>query len=255
MDTEAYCKESLAEPPRGESGGRPQFFMAPRDIGLFLTSAQTDATIAELRASKGARVAFETIYSRWDDPWASASAHYRYQRRKYERVVGLLPNRRFRRALDLGCGLGMLAQQLAPYVDELLGLDIAQAAIDRARERASLLPNLRFEQGDLLDLPSGLNHRFDLVLLVDTLYYLSPLEDELFKSVAMRAADLLVPGGLCVLVNHYFFAADPDSRVSRRIHRAFAWSPRFRLVAEHRKPFFLASFLTEQSGKAVGTRA
>ena len=202
--------------------------------------------IARLRATNGARAAFEAVYSRWNDPWMSASPRYRYQRRKYEQVVGLLSHRRFRRALDLGCGLGLLAQLLAPQVGELLGLDIAEAAIDRARQRAALFPNLHFEQADLLELPRSLNHRYDLVLLVDTLYYLSPLDDETLKRVAMRVADLLVPGGLCVLVNHYFFAADSDSRISRRIHRAFSWSSRFRLDSEHRKPFFLASLLTEQ---------
>jgi predicted TPR repeat methyltransferase len=172
-------------------------------------------------------------------------------------VAGLLCDRHFRRALDLGCGLGLLAQLLAPQVDELLGLDIAGAAIERARQRAALLPNLHFEQADLLELPRTLDHRFDLVLLVDTLYYLSPLDDETLKQVAMRVADLLVPGGLCVLVNHYFFAADSDSRISRRIHRAFSWSPRFRLASEHRKPFFLASLLTEQldlAGAVISNR-
>jgi SAM-dependent methyltransferase len=223
-----------------------QFFMTPRDIGLFLLSARTDAAIARLRATVGARTAFESVYSRWNDPWASASPLYRDQRRKYEQVVGLLADRRFRRALDLGCGLGLLAQLLAPQVDELLGLDIAGAAIDRARQRAALLPNLHFEQADLLELPRNLDHSFDLVLLVDTLYYLSPIDDESLKQVAMRIADLLVPGGLCVLVNHCFFAMDSDSRISRRIHRAFSWSPRFRLGYERRKPFFLASLLTEQ---------
>lgn len=101
-------------------------------------------------------------------------------------------------------------------------------------------------RADLLELPRNLDHSFDLVLLVDTLYYQSPIDDESLKQVAMRIADLLVPGGLCVLVNHCFFAMDSDSRISRRIHRAFSWSPRFRLGYERRKPFFLASLLTEQ---------
>lgn len=225
-----------------------QFFMTPRDIGLFLMSARTDAMIARLRATNGARAAFEAVYSRWNDPWASASPRYRYQHRKYEQVALMLSGRRFRRALDLGCGLGLLAQLLAPQVDELLGLDIAEAAIERARRRAAAFPNLRFEQADILDLPESLDHRFDLVLLADALYYLSPLDDATLERMEQRVADLLMPGGLCVLVDHYFFAVDPDSRISRRIHRTFAQSPRFRLTSEHRKPFFLVSLLTKQLG-------
>jgi SAM-dependent methyltransferase len=243
-------KKPASEMPPSKALARPlasRFFMTPRDIGLFLMSARTDATIARLRATDGARAAFEAVYARWNDPWAAASPRYRYQRQKYEQVVGMLSGRHFRRALDLGCGLGLLAQLLAPHVDELLGLDIAEAAVERARQRAAEFPNLRFEQADILDLPRTLDHSFDLVLLADTLYYLSPLDDATLERMALRVADLLTPGGLCVLVNHYFFAVDPDSRVSRRIHRAFTRSPRFRLESERRKPFFLVSMLTEQT--------
>lgn len=52
--------------------------MTPRDIGLFLMSARTDATIAWLRATDGARAAFEAVYARWNDPLAAASPRYRY---------------------------------------------------------------------------------------------------------------------------------------------------------------------------------
>lgn len=56
-----------------------------------------------------------------------------------------------------------------------------------------------------------------------------------------------------MLVNRYFFAVDPDSRISRRIHLVFAQSPRLRLESEQRKPFFLASLLTQQAlGSVLG---
>jgi hypothetical protein len=113
----------------------------------------------------------------------------------------------------------------------------------------------RFEQADILDLPASLDRGFDLVVLADTLYYLSPLDDAIPEGMAARVADLLVPGGLCVLVNHYFFAVDSDSRLSRRIHGAFARSPRLRLESEQRRPFFLVSQLTEQPAQAGPARA
>ena len=214
-----------------------------RDIELFLFSARTDATVARLCASQGARTAFEAVYSRWDDPWRSASLRYHYQRQKYEQVIALIPGGRFRRALDLGCGLGLLAPMLAGRVDEFLGIDIAQGAVDRAREHHACLPNVSFEQADLLELPSSLDGRFDLVLVLDVLYYLLDLDDELLKQVVTRIADLSGPGGLCVLANHYFFGVDSNSRLSMRIHRAFTESPRFGLLSEHYRPFFLVSFL------------
>jgi SAM-dependent methyltransferase len=127
----------------------------------------------------------------------------------------------------------------------------ATGAINRARERSAHLPNVHFEQSDMLHLPKDLDGRFDLVLVLDVLYYLSPLDAELLKQLAERTVDLLVPGGLCVLVNHYFFAIDSNSRLSRLIHRAFKDSPHFSLVSEHRRPFFLVSFLETSPGPAL----
>jgi SAM-dependent methyltransferase len=218
-------------------------FMRLRDIGLFVRSARTDATLTRLRARVGPKAAFDAVYA-GSDPWASGDSSYRYQRRKYEVLSNLLPERRFGRVLDLGTGLGLLARRLAEQADEVLGLDISQVAIEQAQARHRDLPSLRFAQADVLDLPNSLDGGFDLVVLADVLYYLSaPLDDRLLKQIALRVARLLRPGGLCLLANHFFFAADPGSRLSRRIHHAFAWSPSLRVVSEHRRPFYLVSLL------------
>lgn len=54
----------------------------------------------------------EAIYAADADPWLAASARYRYQHRKYEVLISLLPTKHFKRALDLGCGLGLLSRRL-----------------------------------------------------------------------------------------------------------------------------------------------
>ncbi len=217
--------------------------LLPRDFPIFLLGARTDAAIADVRAASGARAAFEAIYTASDDPWGSAARRYRYQARKYEQIMALLPDRRFDEVLDLGCGLGLLSQHLALRANRVLGLDLAGAALDHARRRGSLLDNLRFAQGDVLDLPASMDGRFDLVVVADTLYYLSPLDDALLKRLSARFAALLRPGGVCLLVNHYFFAADRESRQSRRIHDAFGWSAGFTVLSQHRRAFFLATLL------------
>jgi SAM-dependent methyltransferase len=218
-------------------------FILPRDFTLFLRGARTDAAIARTRAIAGARAAFEEAYTRSGDPWASAAPRYRYQALKYEQIMALLPARRFRQVLDLGCGLGLLSQHLARRSDAVLGLDVAAAAVGHARGRAAGIANLTFEQADILDLPGDLDGRFDLVVVADTLYYLSPLSDEVLKTLSARLARLLAPGGVLVLANHFFFAADPDSRLTRRIHDAFTWSPHFSATSHHRRSFFLATLL------------
>jgi SAM-dependent methyltransferase len=219
--------------------------MSPRDIGLFLRSARTDSQIAKVRATHGARAAFEAAYSESGDPWASADPRYFYQRWKYEGLMAMLPlGRRFARALDLGSGVGALSLALTAVSDNVLGLDIAQSAVDEATRRAAGRPGLRFAQGDVCALDTDLDGGFDLVVVADTLYYLDDVNDRSLNSVAARIGRLLAPGGLCLVANHYFYAGDQDSRLSRRIHDAFAGSPGLCVVATRRRPFYLTSLLS-----------
>ena len=229
----------------GSLAGR--VFMSPRDIGLFLRSARTDARVADLRMRVGAAAAFDELYSA-GDPWASADPRYLYQRRKYDVLLGLLPPRHFARALDLGAGTGLLARKLAGRADAVVGIDISANAVAQAAAASTHLPGLSFRQGDVMDLPAELDGGFDLLVVADTLYYLPPpLADATLKALAQRLARLLRPGGVCLLANHYFSGADADSRLSRRIHDAFAWSPALSLTASYRRPFYLVSVL-ERAG-------
>lgn len=219
--------------------------MMPRDIALFLQSAKTDARIAAVRSTDGARAAFEAAYSEQEDPWASDNARYSYQRWKYESLMAALPpGRRFARALDLGCGMGALSLALTRVSDDVLGLDIAQSAVEQARRRTGVRPGLRFAQGDLSSLEPEMDERFDLVVVADTLYYLDSVDDASLKAVATVIGRLLAPGGICLLANHYFFAGDKDSRLTRRIHDAFTWSPTLHLVSTRWRPFYLTSILS-----------
>ena len=232
----------LVQPPGRASWLERAVFMRPRDIGLFLRSARTDAKLVRLRAEVGAAAAFDAMYA-GGDPWASADGRYLYQRRKYDTLAALLPERRVARALDLGCGVGLLTRRLLSRADAVLGLDISQAAVDQARTLHRDAAGLSFEQASVLDLPAALDGGFDIVTLADTLYYLPNIDDGLLKAMATRVARLLAPGGVLLLANHFFFSADPDSRLSRRIHQAFAWSPTLSVVSEWRRPFYLATLL------------
>ena len=229
-------------------------FIAPGDIALFMRSARTDAQIARSRLLDGDQAAFDAAY-KGGDPWASGDDRYYYQRNKYDVLAAFLPpGRQFASALDIGAGLGLLGSRIAGRATAVLGLDISQTAVENARKRHRGVDNLRFERGDVRDLPAVMNGTFDLVVIADTLYYLpQPITDSMLKAVALRVAALLTPDGICLLANHYFFAGDADSRLSRRIHRAFAWSPGFRVMTEHRRPFYLVSLLAA-STEAVSER-
>ncbi|MHB1544338.1 MAG: class I SAM-dependent DNA methyltransferase [Gammaproteobacteria bacterium] len=217
--------------------------MTPRDIGLFLISSRTDAKIKRLRCYRDAQQTFEAIYRGNHDPWASASTRYRYQRRKYDTLISLLPNRQFERALDVGCGTGVLTRQLAPLVGQVVGLDIAPAALELARIQSVQHANLRFAQCDALALDAARFGQFDLVMVADVFYYLAPLDDAVLKRLARQIVSLLAPGGHCLLAHQYFFRIDAPSRLTRRIHDAFCWAPQLECEAEYRRSFYLASLL------------
>ena len=100
------------------------------------------------------------------------------------------------RALDLGCGVGRVAEYLADTTGaRVTGVDVASAAISRAERRTrARRDQVRYLHLDLntADLPS---RRFDAALAVDTLYLVNDLTETLG-----RIASSLRPGGRIVIL-------------------------------------------------------
>lgn len=97
-------------------------------------------------------------------------------------------------ALEIGCGTGSTALELAPSVGQLLSTDLSGRMIEIAREKLAADPieGLRFEQATLFDdsLESG---AFDVVFAFNVVH----LFDDVAAGLA-RANDLLKPGGLLI---------------------------------------------------------
>jgi SAM-dependent methyltransferase len=103
------------------------------------------------------------------------------------------------RALDLGCGSGMIAEYLSDRTGaHITGLDYIPEAIRVARERtAAKATRLAFMVGDInrLGLPAA---AFDVILSIDTLYFSN---DYVATLRALKGA--LAPGGrLGLLYSH-----------------------------------------------------
>lgn len=231
-----FATQTLQVPPK-------QFFMSLQDIRFWIHSAQTDAELARLQKVHSVQQAFDMLYEKDADPWGYLVPRYRYQRLKYAKMLGMIPAREYDSVLDVGCGIGVFARMVAPYAREVLGVELSATAVRRARELSSNHPNVRFEQGSLLDMQGTTENQHDIVILADVLYYLATLSDEDLKSVVALASSLVKPGGILLVANHFFFDLDPQSRMIRRIHQAFQWTPSLTLLQEQRHPFFLASVL------------
>ena len=137
---------------------------------------------------------FEYVYTANDDPWNFGSSPY--EAAKYARSLAALPRAHYRRALEVGCSIGVLSGLLAARAERLHSTDVNEQALSRARVRNAAHPNITFERRRLPDeLPDG---PFDLVMLSEVLYYLSPGDLERALDAVLERTE---PGGNLMLVH------------------------------------------------------
>jgi magnesium-protoporphyrin O-methyltransferase len=89
--------------------------------------------------------------------------------RMRETILGWLPaDLAAVRILDAGCGTGALSVALAERGASVIGVDIAPAMIQLARERSRGTKSLAFQVGDMLDPSLG---QFDVIVAMDSLIH------------------------------------------------------------------------------------
>lgn len=105
--------------------------------------------------------------------------------------------RQRREALDFGCGLGRITRALADYFDEVVGVDISNETVARARALNADHPNCRFLLFDQPGLEPFKDDRFDLI---HTVIEVSRESDPtLLLELAREFLRMLRPAGLLML--------------------------------------------------------
>lgn len=140
-----------------------------------------------------------------EDPW---NYHNTYEQAKYARTLGLLPERRFGRALELACAEGLFTVQLAPHVEKLTAADISRTALERASRRCADagLANVGFEELDFFN--AGFGSGWDLIVASEVLYYMG--SPDVVARFAARVADALCDGGLFLHAHAYEVTDSPE---------------------------------------------
>jgi peptidoglycan/xylan/chitin deacetylase (PgdA/CDA1 family)/SAM-dependent methyltransferase len=212
-------------------------------------AAQQDA--GPPRPNLRPRGPFEALFASRRDPWGYGSTDY--ETHKYQQTLALLPSRRIRHALEIGCAEGHFTALLAPKVDRLSAADVSQIALARAAERCQALPNVSFLHFDLMrsPLPTGL----DLVVAGEVLYYLPDLAS--LHQVAKRLAAALAPGGHLLTTNAHMVVDDPESTGfdwghpfgGRVIGEALAAADGLQLVRELRTPLYRVQLFRRATGR------
>jgi SAM-dependent methyltransferase len=101
-----------------------------------------------------------------------------------------------RRAVVVGCGLGMDAEHVASLGYDTTAFDVAETAIRVARRRHPASP-VRYQVADLLRLPEEWRRAFDLVVEV---YTVQALPEPPRRQAIAAIAGLVAPGGTLVVI-------------------------------------------------------
>lgn len=155
-----------------------------------------------------AEIDFDAMYER-DDPWGFRTRWYEARRRSL--LLACLPDRRYARALEVGCAGGEVSAALATRVDTLVATDASLRALNIARQHVAA-PNVRFEQATLPHMwPEG---PFDLVVFSEIGYYLKPNDVQM---CGQRIAELLAPQATVVL-GHWRHAFEAQRSSQAAVH-------------------------------------
>ncbi|UKF81167.1 PIG-L family deacetylase [Clavibacter californiensis] len=222
--------DPLSDAPEDAAVLQPGFLRhADRDREVLIVS--DDAT-----ATPSAAERFDAAYARAEDPWRVTTRWY--ERRKRLATLAALPDERYRRALEIGCSIGVTTAGLAERVDELLAVDVAPTAVERARVRLADAPHVRLEVRDMgADWPAG---QFDLVVMSEVGYY---LDDAAFDRVLAALPGALGATGTLVAC-HWRHPEGDFRRTGDEVHARLAAVPGLHVLARHEEDDFLLEVLS-----------
>jgi SAM-dependent methyltransferase len=186
---------------------------------------------------------FDAMYEAAPDPWGFEDRWY--EQRKYAISLAQLPDRRYRRAFEPGCSIGVLTAMLAGRCDRLLSWDVAAGAVQAAARRTCDLPNVRVERRQIPhEWPEG---RFDLIVFSEVLYYLGDRDLEQALDYGVHA---LEPGGTLLAV-HWRHPVTDYPRSGDDVHRVLAARPGLARLVSHQEEDFLAEVYRRAEGRPV----
>jgi SAM-dependent methyltransferase len=173
---------------------------------------------------------FEAMYRRDDDPWRFASKPEELLR--YAAIISALADRRYKRAFEPGCSVGVLTEALAGICDAVEARDLSETAVERARQRTAGLPGVSVEVGSLADgLPPG---SFDLLVLSEIGYYFTP---RAWSALLDQLIAPLAPG-TTVLASHWLGQSADHVMHGDEVHEILRSRADLRLTQQERHETF-----------------
>jgi SAM-dependent methyltransferase len=149
-------------------------------------------------ADAEARRFFDELWSA-GDVWEIESSPY--ERERLAALFATLAGRRYPRVLEIGAGGGEMTRMLAELADQVVGVDVSELAVRRARGRVPD-PRVEFRVANVMEEDVETWGPWDLVVLSETIYYLGwlyPFFDVAWLAHALHQS--LQEGGHLLLAN------------------------------------------------------
>ena len=177
---------------------------------------------------------FDALYSDNNDPWQYQTRWY--EKRKRDICLAVLPQAQYDNAIELGCGNGVFSELLARRCQALLSIDGNKNAVELANLRLAQLSHVRVIQGviphELLTLnetlleadplseplsncPPPNQSPFDLIVISEILYYLSPTDID--KVITWVEQNLAAGGTL--LCCHWRYPIEGFEMTGETVHQ------------------------------------
>jgi 16S rRNA A1518/A1519 N6-dimethyltransferase RsmA/KsgA/DIM1 with predicted DNA glycosylase/AP lyase activity len=146
---------------------------------------------------------YEEVWRRGDAWDLEASA---FEQDRYDYLARLLAERCPGKILEIGCGSGGLTRRLAEFAEQVVAIDVAQGAIDRAVTQfgGTVPPTVTLLQANVVEYDLDAEGPWDAIVLAETIYSLGWLYS--FFEVGYLAHRLLAatrPQGTLLLSNAF----------------------------------------------------
>ncbi len=153
-------------------------------IATHMHAALTGRTVPERAADDYVRLIFDSFAKSFDQ--RLTNLRYRAPDLVAQALAGeeLKPDKSLD-VLDIGCGTGLSGLALRPYAKRLVGVDLSQGMLTKARQRECYD---ELTEAELTQFLSGQNQAYDLIAAVDTLTYFGALES-VFTGIAGALRD------------------------------------------------------------------
>jgi len=163
----------------------------------------------------GAEASYEerarTIFGERADLYTTSAAHT--DRAVLGRLIEIADPKAGWRVLDIGTGTGHTALAFAPFVREVVGLDLTEEMLDEAHKlaRERRIDNVTFQVADVHRLPRALDRSFDLVTCRRAAHHFRDID---WALAGMKRT--IRPGGMLLIDDR---SAPEDDWVDETMHR------------------------------------